>query len=230
MPSSHRTAAESKADHVAKMGDEVGPTYDALWQEVAWVHNKWKEYTELFGTSSSRIELLNNAAPSFFRTVQDALWEDVLLHIARLTDSPRSMGKDNLSVRRLAQLVSNTPTGPTVDDLNSKALKATEFARDWRNRRLAHKDLDLALGQHVEPLAPASRAAVKEALAALSAVLNAVASHYLDSTTMFELGVDAGGAVSVLHTLKAGLRHEEERRERIKRGDYRPEDLRPEPI
>jgi AbiU2 len=98
--SSSRTASESKADHIARMGEGLGGVYDALWQEVAWIHSKWAEYVTLFGASPARIELMNQSAPSFFRTVQDSLWEGVLLHIARLTDPPKSKGKSNLSLRR----------------------------------------------------------------------------------------------------------------------------------
>jgi hypothetical protein len=228
--SSELSAADAKSDHVAKMGEEIGLVYDALWQEVAWIHKKWEEYVALFGTSQGRIELLNEAAPSFFRTVQDSLWEDVLLHLARLTDPPKSMGKSNLSVTRLAQTVSSSPVSPKVNELVTASLRATEFARDWRNRKLAHRDLDMALGQHVEPLAPASRAAVKAALSAIVDVLNAVSTHYLDSTTMFELSADGRDAVALLYVLRDGLRHNEKRQARIKRGEYSPQDLRPEPL
>jgi hypothetical protein len=60
---------------------------------------KWGEYVELFGTKPSRIDLRNRAAGGFFRVVQDGLWEDVLLHVARLTDAPRSGGRANLTIR-----------------------------------------------------------------------------------------------------------------------------------
>jgi len=227
---SERTAAEARADHIAKMGDEIGLIYDALWQELARVHKKWAEYVSLFGTSSTRIDLLNKVAPSLFRTVQDSLWEDVLLHLARITDSPRSMGKNNLSVRRLAQIVASAPIAPKVDELVTTALKTTEFVRDWRNRKLAHRDLDLALGNHVEPLALASRAAVKTALSSLTDVLNAVSMHYLDSTTMFEFVADRGDSISLLYVIRDGLRYDEDRRARTRRGEYNSQDLRPDPL
>lgn len=230
MVSASHTSLENKADHVSKMGEEIGLIYDALWQEIAWIHKKWAEYVALFGTTPERIELLNQAAPSFFRTVQDSMWEDVLLHLARLTDSPRSMGKSNLSMKRLAAAVANSPIYAEITELVETAQQRTEFARDWRNRKLAHRDLDLVLGRHVEPLAPASRAAVKDALTTLAAVLNVVSGHYLDSTTMFELGSNSSDAVSLLSVLRDGLRHDEERRERIKRGECRPDDLRHRPI
>ena len=57
---------------------------------VCW---KWNDFVELFGTKETRIDLLNGSAPRFFRIVQNVLWEETLLHLARLTDSPDSVGK-----------------------------------------------------------------------------------------------------------------------------------------
>jgi hypothetical protein len=165
--SSSRTAMEAKEEHIARMGERLGSIYDALWQEVARIHVKWEEYVTLFGTNPERIELMNRSAASFFLTVQDSLWEAVLLHIARLTDPPRSMGKSNLSLRSLAEEVSTSAIGLDVAKLVAEASTHSDFARDWRNRQFAHKDLALALGQQVEPLAHASRAAVKQALTAI---------------------------------------------------------------
>lgn len=230
MSASERTAAQAKTDHIAEMGEEIGTIYSALWQEVAWINKKWAQYVALFGTNSERIELLNRAAPSMIRTVQDTLWEDVLLHLARLTDPPKSMGKANLSVRHLAALLAGAPIGTKADSLAATALSACEFARDWRNRRLAHRDLDLALGQSVQPLAPASRAAVKESLVALEELLNSVSLHYLDSTTRFDLGPGGEDAVSLLYLLRDGLRFQDDRLARIKRGEHGPDDFKYEAL
>jgi hypothetical protein len=230
MSTSERTAVQAKADHIAKMGEELGTIYSALWQEVAWINRKWAQYVELFGTSPERIELLNRAAPSMIRTVQDTLWEDVLLHLARLTDPPKSMGKANLSVRHLAALLATSPINTQAESLAASALTACEFARDWRNRRLAHRDLDLALGQSVQPLAPASRAAVKVSLVALEELLNAVSLHYLDSTTLFNRGPGGEDAVSLLYLLRDGLQYRDDRLARIKRGEHKPDDFRHEAL
>ncbi|SDK53163.1 hypothetical protein SAMN05192566_1547 [Methylophilus rhizosphaerae] len=230
MSASERTAAQAKTDHIAKMGEEIGTIYSALWQEVAWIHKKWAQYVALFGTNPERINLLNQAAPSMIRTVQDTLWEDVLLHLARLTDPPKSMGKANLSVRQLAALLASSPIGTKVESLTATTLAACEFARDWRNRRLAHRDLDLALGQSVQPLAPASRAVVKASLASLEELLNAVSLYYLDSTTFFDLGPGGEDAVSLLYLLRDGLRFRDDRIARIKRGEHRPDDFEREAL
>lgn len=224
-----RTAAEAKAANVALMGETLGAVYSELWQEVAWIHNNWAHYHELFGTKSSRIDLLNAVAPSFFRTVQDSLFEAVLLHLARLTDPAQSRRKSNLSLRLLAELAADGGAGARVAELTANAVQATEFARDWRNRKLAHRDLDLALGEPVRPLAPASRLAVKAALAAIVDVLNAVAAHYSDSTSIFDL---PGGndSVGLLYIIRDGLRSEDQRHARLKSGEYTTDDLKHQDI
>ncbi len=71
MSSSTLTAEQAKAKNVLAMGEELGPIYDALWQQVAWLHRKWSEYVILFGTKESRVVLLNEAArplPESFKT------------------------------------------------------------------------------------------------------------------------------------------------------------------
>lgn len=226
---SERTAAEAKAANIAAMGEPLGAVYSELWQEVAWIHSNWTHYLELFGTKPSRIELLNSVAPSFFRTVQDTLFEAVLLHLTRLTDPAETAKKTNLSLRHLAELAVNDGVGLGIEELTAKAVHATEFARDWRNRRLAHRDLGLAMGEPVEPLASASRLAVKEALITIVDVLNAVSSRYTDSTSFFDM---AGGSDSVapLFTIQAGLRAKDERLERLKSGKFTESDLKHEDI
>src|SRR5262245_23634721 len=178
------TAEESKKENIAKMGEPLGSLYSALWQHLALTYGHWNEYVELYGTKETRIELLNRAAPQFFRMVQDELWEMFLLHLSRVTDPAYSFGsknKPNLSVQALAEHIADAKLRAEVGKAVADALKATAFARDWRNRHIAHKDLKLALDQPTIALADASRAQVKEALKSLAAVLNVVGGHYLDS-------------------------------------------------
>ncbi len=198
--------------------------YHALWNELAWLYTKWGEYVEIFGSKPSRIELVNEAAGQFFRIVQDVLWEDSLLHIARLTDSPKSAGKDNLTIRRLPDLIDKEDVRKKVLKLIDVAVEKADFCRDWRNRHIAHKDLGLAMENGAQPLKPASRAKVKEALSSISDVLNAISKHYMDSTTMFEGLGNWNGAVSLLYVLDDGLRSERERQARRKAGEYRSDD------
>jgi hypothetical protein len=220
----HRTAEELEQHHVEVMGEELGTLYHALWNELAWLYSKWGEFVELFGTKPSRIELVNKVAGHFFRIVQDSLWEGCLLHIARLTDPPKSAGKENLTIMNLPDLITDEKIKKHLSELIGVAVEKADFCRDWRNRHIAHKDLGLAMKTGAEPLKPASRAKVKEVLSSISDVLNAVSGHYMDSTTMFEGTGGSGEAVSLLYVLDDGLRADEERNERRRAGNYRAED------
>lgn len=224
-----RTADESKIHYIEHMGEALGSVYYCLWQELAWLYSKWNEYETLYGTKPSRIDLLNKSAPHFFRVVQDSLWEDTILHIARLTDPPKSVGKENLSVQQLPDLVSDAKLSAGLVRLVGEAKAASEFCRDWRNRRLAHRDLDLALSDTAEALKPGSRIKVITALEALTSILDAVSTRYLRSSTMFDMGANIGGGECLLRTIYDGLEAEEKRRERIRARMYTADDFnRPE--
>jgi len=225
--SKHLTAEEAKRSFIESMGDPLGRLFCALWQELAWLYAKWEEYLVLYGTKESRIDLLNRAAPLFFRIVQDVLWEDIILHIARLTDPPKSSGKATLTIRRLPDLVKDGNTAQALRGLINIAIQSSEFCRDLRNRHIAHRDLNLALEKEIVPLKPASRKRIKEALNSIAEVLNAVSQHYRDSEMTFDIGEDPEGAVSLLYIIDDGLEAGEERQERIRSGKYRKDDFSP---
>lgn len=234
MASNELTADQTRDRNIAAMGEELGSIYSQLWQELAWLYRTWAEYVALFGTKESRVELLNKAAPAFTRIVQDYLWEGVILHVARLTDPPKSVGKRNLSIRALEEAATDSDLKERVSVAVTKALSASEFCRDWRNRHLAHRDLNLALKRGAEPLLTASRQKVNEALTSLSDVLNVVSLKYMGATTLFDIdlrvGGGPGGAMSLLHCIDMGVEAEQVKRDRLKSGsfderDYRPRDL-----
>lgn len=222
------TADEAKKRNVAKMGDALGAQYSALWQEVAQLHINWGEYVDLFA-KSARIDLLNQAAPAFFRMIQDRLWETTVLHLARLTDpssSPGGKDKQNLTLRNLPGLIGDDATKSKVAGLIDTALKETEFCRDWRNRYIAHRDLNLALDdQPAVPLAEGSRQQVNAALKAIADVMNAVQKHYLDGCTVYDAAALHNGAVTLLYLLRDGLKEKQARAERILRGELSEDDV-----
>ncbi len=223
----YRTAEEAELEYIRCMGEPLGKLFSALWQEVAWLHSKWIEYVELFGTKPSRIELLNEAAPAFFRIVQDSLWEDTIIHIARLTDPPKSVGKENLTVQALPPLVADPQKAKNIANLVQIAIKTSDFCRDWRNRHIAHRDLKLSIKKGVSPLKPASRGKINQAIQAITEVLNVVSIHYSEATTVFDIGGLHGGAESLLYVLDDGIKAQKERQERLRRGEIREGDFGP---
>jgi hypothetical protein len=224
--SSHLTSDEVRQHYTVTMGEKLGGQFNSLFNECAWLHLKWREYVALFGVSQSRVDLLNASARGFFGLLESSLWNDLLLHLCTLTDDPQVGRRQTLTVLRLPTLVD-----PDIHDkirgLVSAAVKKTKFARDWRNRHIAHRDLDLALKEGAKPLAPASRQAVIDAIRAIVAVLGAVEEHYRKSTTAYDHVSHLGDAEALLYVLRDGVEARDERLRRLMTGEHRPDDFKP---
>jgi len=161
--------------------------------------------------------------------VQDRLWEVSLLHIARLTDTSATfgkVGKENVTLLALPQVV-DSAIRSEIEALVEVAERECRFAKDWRNRRIAHRDLKLALGGSAAPLAAASRASVKKALRAIANVLNAVESHYMSAEVAYEWTLSNRGAKVLLHVLRDGIEARDARHQRLRSGEPLPEDIKP---
>lgn len=217
--------AELRQSYQRLMGSELGTIYHLLWNECAFVHLKWSEYVALFGSDPTHFEIMNEEAPGFFRAVQDTLWESILLSICRFTDPPRVASRQTLSLSALLRFAPMMPT-VSIADLVDTARTKSNFARDWRNRHLAHRDLLLASEQNAEPLMPASRALVREALQGIAETLSAVESYFTGAELWFAVlpGPHWGGE-HVLKSLRLATRVRAERHKRLIAGEPLPEDL-----
>lgn len=194
------TAEQVRMEAIGAMGSPLGEIYHDLGDEVSWLHLKWNDFRELFAARET-VELLNAAAPAFFHDLQRQTWEDVLLHLCRVTDPPKSSGKPNLTIQRLPNLVSDAQLSLSLKPIVNDAVQKTMFARDWRNRRLAHKELSLD-----QPLASASVDHVEDALAAIRMLMNRFEQPYLNKTVSYEEPIPAlGGVKSFIAVLRKGV-------------------------
>ena len=215
-----QSAEEHRAANCAAMGDDLGSLFSALWQEVVRLHIYWDQFIELFGGTPGRIEIINRTAPRFFILTQRLLWNEALLSISRLTAHPKSMGKPNLTVRRLSPLIQDRELQSEVNERVSSLIAQADFAIKWRNRKIAHTDLLLALDRPTEALPVATRAAIEECLSGLAGVLNAVELPFMNSTTAYSYSNSTHGARELLFWLRDGLRRDEDRRAARKTGKY----------
>lgn len=227
----HQSAEQSKNENIRIMGDELGQVYSALWQELANLHQKWHQYVTLFGTSPERIALLNKVAPQTIHTIQESLWLDIVLHIARLTDSAETgkgnLAKQNLSLLRFKFVMKDSPVTKEVEAQIEKVKLSAAFAKDWRDRTYAHRDLNVALGYQCVPLQAASRSAIKASLSAMTELMNLIAKRHNSPITLFD--IDGAGACSdaenLLRTLKNGMTHQEQIIEKVRTGELTWKDV-----
>jgi hypothetical protein len=194
-----------REEHLRTLGPVLGPIFDALYNEVAWLNAKWNQYRILYASSPERISILNRTAGFFFRMIQNVLWEDVLIHIARLVDPLKSAGKDNLTLLLLTTAIDEPLLSAEVQRLTQEAQNAAEFAREWRNRRIAHTDLALALEARAHALKGVSRRNVEESLTAIAAVLNKIWGHFSSSKIAFDRFIVRDDAESLVSYLSSAL-------------------------
>ena len=195
--------------NITRMGPELGTIYTRLWNECVWLFWRWDDYVVLFGTSEERLNKLNEAAPAFFYQLQGTLFESVLLHMCRITDPTKSRGRDNLTLELLPDLV-DAAICQDVKRLLASARKKCEFARGWRNLRISHSDLALALDRNAKPLPAASRKSVREGLDAIAAVLNRVGRHHGDEEVRYDFFEPRLSARALVYVIEEGLKPEKQ--------------------
>jgi hypothetical protein len=148
----------------------------------------------------------STAAPGFFHLVQDSWWDDLLLGISRITDDRT----DVVTVMRLPKLVKVAIRTDVTARVHA-VTATTAFARDHRNRMIAHWNLDLALGNPCTALTPHGKTDLDRALRAIDDLLYFIDNNYTSTgPTAYEHLDMLGGAASVLDIVERGLKHRDE--------------------
>ncbi len=219
-------ANERLAEYTNVLGEGAAKLYLALENEYFWLRLKWQEYITMFA-SARRVEILNAAAPAYFQMLQDALSDDILMHMARLTDRATMGSKQNLTLRSLPDAIPNDRA--FLERLVETAVSKNAFAIDWRNRRLAHRDLHLAMDEPVRPLSAATRDAIDSALDAFHEIFSRVCSLVLDSHLESEIVEAPGGAEALLYVIRDGVRFRQEQLDRLEAGESTQDGFEPLP-
>jgi AbiU2 len=204
--SNHQSADDIRAESIAKMGEEFGAIRDDLRNQVGLLHIRWQEYRRLFAASPEIILLLNKTAPAFFYEVERVMWENVIVQLCRITESPQMGVHEHLTIQRFPSMISELTVRQEVQVLVDAVVAKTKFARDWRNRKLAHMELPPPSGEVAVPLADASRRQIEDALSSVRDVMNYLEKHYLGCPVSYEHAIEpVGGVASLLAVLREGL-------------------------
>jgi hypothetical protein len=153
-------------------------------------------YRQLY-SSQERIDLFNDAAGTFFGILQDILLRDTLLALARLIDRAETGTKQNLTLQRLPSLLNNHVElqAAVAADVDS-AKSVCKAAVGWRNRRIAHRDLDVALSEEKAPLPEIPFDDINDALATIAKLLNRLEAHFNNGATVMYDWLEMGGGGS----------------------------------
>jgi hypothetical protein len=191
-----------EAEYLTLMGGELGPVFWQLHKKLIELHIIWQQYRQLFGKDPETVELLNRTAGLLFKLMQDQIWDSVLLGISRMTDPPATRGKKNLTVQSLPPLIQDPGLRAEVQALCDMAVAEAAYAREHRNKRIAHQDHDYTHDPGANPLSGISREKVEGMLKVLRDVLNRLNSHFKGSTTFYEDFIDESGARVLIHKLR----------------------------
>jgi hypothetical protein len=200
--SSTRSEKEIQDGYCSAMGQELGTVFFQLYRKLVELHIVWQQYRQLFGSEPETVQLINRTAGLFFKIVQDELWDSVLLGVSRMTDPPKTGAKENLTVQSLPAMLENSALREDVAALCKTALEDAAFAREHRNKRIAHQDRDYLIDRVSNPLSGVIRERVETMLNSLRAVLNRLDAHYRDTTVMYQDFIDESGARLLVSKLK----------------------------
>lgn len=200
---------EVRSQCLDAMGQKLGAMYCDLNDHLLDVLLLWKQYEQLFGVNQETVQVLNISAPTFFGVIQAQLWDAVMLGMSRLTDSPNNAQQKNLSIRAIPPLIRDLGVRARMNEAVAAALVDTKFARDHRNKRIAHIDLLHVQNRAANPLPSGSRDKIKAGLDSICVALEILNGHYRESTMLYDDLIFDGGAGSVVSLLRGGLKHRE---------------------
>jgi hypothetical protein len=216
------------------MDTESKIIYEELSKEVTWLNLKWACYVELYESKESHIDLMNEAAPEFFSTIQELLLESIILNIARLCDpaSTRIKGKiiENLSIGNLIESLKDVSYCSTINNLLDEAKNIGRFARFPRNKYIAHLGKKEALEQG-NMLDKVTKDEIEKAINDIVSVMNCIGDRYFDSTHDYSGDNGQICAESILHIINDGILHEKEIINKRKNArTYEEAELKPDEI
>ena len=191
---------------------ELSELWEFLNSEVVWLHGRWIVYRQIYGTNPERINLINEAAPTFFWMIERVLMNDVQLTLVKLADPPETKGKRNLTLETLILEVEKTYTGELSSALRDALSNFRQYCIKIKNRRhkdIAHFDLSVQLGNKAEVLPGPSRQEIEEALNELRKFMNTFLLFFNNPQMAYEHFSLQTDGNTLLFRLKEAIRYEQ---------------------
>jgi hypothetical protein len=169
------------------------------------LRSQWRSFEILFRGHDLKRELLQTAAPTFFRDLNALYIEHLVLHICRLTDNAQMADRKNLTVKFLIENSDFSTAPEMLDKLQRISADIHAFRKmilPARHRFIGHLDLEAV--RLDRPLGAASDAEWAQFWLDLQDFLELMFQHHVDPNSHFYLNAMAGlsDADSLLMALK----------------------------
>lgn len=178
-----RNPEEASQNYIATLGREFGEFFFHLDQSVVGLVSIWDVYRALFGTNKERVDLLNSASGYVTRTFQDSLHERIILGICQVSDPPGSGTRKNVTVHGLSTYLSDARHRAEIEILLLEVETKTFFARELRNKLIAHSDLATVSGSRVIDFS--SRTKIVDAIQSIIKPLRYVHRQLFDTHKLY---------------------------------------------
>lgn len=139
-----RSGEEALNEYILRFGEDRGKYVKAIENDLFELRILFEIYENLFGTNEERVALLNSASSQVSYYFEMCMFHELLLRICKLTDPVKSSGKSNVTIQGLCDRLTIRQNEELTLRVR-RALEFSEFARDWRNKRLAHADEEVRL-------------------------------------------------------------------------------------
>ena len=155
------------------MGEEFGSVFYKLNNVWSYALIKSQEFRLLY-SDRENLDFINAIGGRFFASIQDVLYDDILLQLTRITDRKQIGERKNLTIRMLPDYIDDEGKKWEVSKLVKQAVRDTEFARNWRNKRIAHMDYNHHMDSKAFPLKLSNFKKVQTSLDAIHDVFNEI--------------------------------------------------------
>jgi hypothetical protein len=186
----------------------VEEVYEFLTKEVTWLHARWVIFEQLYNKSPLRLELLNEAAPSFFHLLQDMMFDDMLLWLSRLTD-PAPRKASLLQLQKRLESHGNAKLAAETKIVLEKLIKTVEAIRAQRDNHIAHYSLEQAVGSKVTKLPDVDYQSILQSLSIVREYMNLIEAHYHGPIQGYEHFVWQDDGDTLVLLLKWAISHKE---------------------
>lgn len=148
-------AEGEKASHNREQTNKYKKYFDAIFSELVSMDKSWKIHKGIFIDNHCSVAAIHKHFPgSLLNQIKRSLSHDVLLTITKLiTDSKNFYDKEKLTFEQL--LDKTLPADKKIPLMESlKNIKKSTVAKDlkkWRDNRVSHFNLDIALNPSLLP-------------------------------------------------------------------------------